>query len=184
MVVDSVELHRKALELGIQLGHRKRNKELVAWAKRRRRHVKRDELLAVLDGRPTPVSSVSRFDAPLVSTGPIHLPSAEDPGLFSVSESLSVTSLPDVTQCVPQTSCPAHCVSVQPSSPATGSPLGGYNRRKGFAQHFPCETPSFNIRDSLSHEAAFARALLTGRKRLAGSDVSMDYSSPKRGKLA
>ena len=180
-VTDSVELHRRALELGVQLGHRKRTKELVAWAKRRRRNVKRDELLAVLDSRTTPMPVGPRFDPPV---NPIHLPAVEDPGLFGISESLtgtSLTSLPEATPTLQPTSCPAHCTAV---GPMTGccSP-GVHSRRRAFVSHGSSEGGSSVIRD-VSHEAAFAHALLTGGKRLANNDVIMDSSSPKRGKFA
>lgn len=168
---DSVELHRKALELGVQLGHRKRTKELVAWAKRRRRNVKRDDLLAALDSRTTPVPVGPRLDLE-----PIHLPSVEDPGLFGISESLtgtSLTSLPEPTPSSQPTPCPAHCAAVGPVS----SP-GVHSRRRMFVS----SEGGSSIRD-LSYEAAFAHALLTGRKRLASNDASMD-ASPKRGKFA
>lgn len=40
--------------MGCQTGYQKRNKEILAWAKKKRRHIKRDELLSYLSGRSPP----------------------------------------------------------------------------------------------------------------------------------
>ncbi|KAK2714383.1 hypothetical protein QYM36_008821 [Artemia franciscana] len=48
---DSVRI---SMDKGIQVGYQRRNKEKAQWAKRKRRNIKRDELLSFLAGKPPP----------------------------------------------------------------------------------------------------------------------------------
>ncbi|XP_065580119.1 HUWE1-associated protein modifying stress responses-like isoform X2 [Artemia franciscana] len=48
---DSVRI---SMDKGIQVGYQRRNKEIAQWAKRKRRNIKRDELLSFLAGKPPP----------------------------------------------------------------------------------------------------------------------------------
>ena len=45
---------RQCMECGVKYGQRKRTRELVAWAKKKRKHIRRDELLAFLLDKPYP----------------------------------------------------------------------------------------------------------------------------------
>ena len=45
---------RKSFELGSQLGSHRRTKELLGWAKKRRRRLQREELIAYLCGKSAP----------------------------------------------------------------------------------------------------------------------------------
>ncbi|XP_025836540.1 UPF0472 protein C16orf72 homolog [Agrilus planipennis] len=49
---DSCDVLRNTSEVAIQCGYQKRNIELFNWAKKRRRHIKREDLLAYLAGKP------------------------------------------------------------------------------------------------------------------------------------
>lgn len=50
-----METHRKLCDLGMQLGHQRRTKEILTWVKKRKRpHVRRDELIAFLCGKSKP----------------------------------------------------------------------------------------------------------------------------------
>ncbi|XP_050299069.1 telomere attrition and p53 response 1 protein [Anthonomus grandis grandis] len=51
---DSCESLKRTTELAKQSGHQKRNNELLNWAKRKRRLIRREDLLAFLSGRPLP----------------------------------------------------------------------------------------------------------------------------------
>ena len=42
------------MECGVKYGQRKKTRELVAWAKKKRRHIKREELMAFLLDKPYP----------------------------------------------------------------------------------------------------------------------------------
>ena len=45
------------MELGQQSGRYSRNKDIVAWARKKRRHIRREELLAFLCGKNPPVKN-------------------------------------------------------------------------------------------------------------------------------
>ncbi|KAF2896216.1 hypothetical protein ILUMI_09960 [Ignelater luminosus] len=51
---ESCEGLRRANELGMQCGYQKRNRELLSWAKKKRRNIQREDLLAYLSGKPLP----------------------------------------------------------------------------------------------------------------------------------
>ena len=58
---DSIEFLRRCNDIGIQIGHQRRTKELVTWL-RKRRHIRREELLGFLAGKsPPPKSSHIRL---------------------------------------------------------------------------------------------------------------------------
>lgn len=50
----SSEVCRQCMECGVKYGQRKRTRELVAWTKKKRKHIRRDELLAFLLDKPHP----------------------------------------------------------------------------------------------------------------------------------
>ncbi|CAH0564500.1 unnamed protein product [Brassicogethes aeneus] len=53
---ESCEGLKKTSELARQSGYQKRNNELLNWAKRKRRLIRREDLLAYLSGKPPPPS--------------------------------------------------------------------------------------------------------------------------------
>lgn len=48
---ECLEAQRRVSELGFQSGYQRRNKDLLAWAKKRKRHIRREDLLAFLCGK-------------------------------------------------------------------------------------------------------------------------------------
>lgn len=54
MYKDSIEAHRKTSEFGTQMGHQRRTRDIVGWVKKRRRYIKREDLLAFLCGKAPP----------------------------------------------------------------------------------------------------------------------------------
>lgn len=56
---DSMDCLKKTTELAKQGGYQKRNLELVNWAKRKRRLIRREDLLAYLAGKHPPPPSRS-----------------------------------------------------------------------------------------------------------------------------
>lgn len=54
--LDAVEAQKKALELGIQVGCHRRIRDILTWSKKRRRCIRRDELIAYLCGKAPPKS--------------------------------------------------------------------------------------------------------------------------------
>lgn len=51
---DSQELIRKSFELGNQMGHHRRNKELISWIRKRKRTLPREEIVAFICEKPAP----------------------------------------------------------------------------------------------------------------------------------
>ncbi|XP_072167799.1 HUWE1-associated protein modifying stress responses-like [Diadema setosum] len=51
---DSLDAHKGSLDLGINIGHQRRTRDIVAWVKKRRRHIRREDLLAFLCGKAAP----------------------------------------------------------------------------------------------------------------------------------
>ncbi|MBH0219728.1 DUF4588 domain-containing protein, partial [Listeria monocytogenes] len=45
---ESVDAHQRSYELGIQMGQQRRNKEVLAWVKKRRRNIRREDLISFL----------------------------------------------------------------------------------------------------------------------------------------
>ncbi|MCI4393493.1 HUWE1-associated protein modifying stress responses [Neoarius graeffei] len=54
---ESVEAHQRSYELGIQIGHQRRNKDVLAWVKKRRRTIRREDLISFLCGKAPPPRS-------------------------------------------------------------------------------------------------------------------------------
>ena len=58
---DSLDVMKRAFELGTQYGTRRQKKEMLAWSKKRKRQVRREDLIGYICGRnPPPRISHSR----------------------------------------------------------------------------------------------------------------------------
>ncbi|CAH1273213.1 C16orf72 [Branchiostoma lanceolatum] len=57
---DSIDANKRSDDFGIQCGYQRRTRDVVAWAKKRRRHIRREELLAFLCGKTVPSRTGSR----------------------------------------------------------------------------------------------------------------------------
>ncbi|XP_059901962.1 UPF0472 protein C16orf72 homolog [Gadus macrocephalus] len=66
---ESVESHQRSFDLGIQLGHQRRNKDVLAWVKKRRRTIRREDLISFLCGKAPPPRS-SRVNPRLAVLAP------------------------------------------------------------------------------------------------------------------
>lgn len=53
---ESSDAVRRVGDLGMQSGYQRRTKELLNWARKRRRHIRREDLIAYLAGKPLPPS--------------------------------------------------------------------------------------------------------------------------------
>ena len=58
-VVGASEVCRQCMDSGAKFGQRKKTKEIIAWAKKKRKHIRREELLAFLLDKPYPDSTSS-----------------------------------------------------------------------------------------------------------------------------
>ncbi|MGH0158589.1 UNVERIFIED_CONTAM: hypothetical protein FKN15_000313 [Acipenser sinensis] len=51
---ESVDAHHRSYDLGIQIGYQRRNKDVLAWVKKRRRTIRREDLISFLCGKAPP----------------------------------------------------------------------------------------------------------------------------------
>ncbi|KAJ0050962.1 hypothetical protein NL108_011314, partial [Boleophthalmus pectinirostris] len=51
---ESTEARQRSYDLGIHLGCQRRNKEVIAWVKKRRRTIRREDLISFLCGKAPP----------------------------------------------------------------------------------------------------------------------------------
>ncbi|XP_077423388.1 HUWE1-associated protein modifying stress responses-like [Vanacampus margaritifer] len=54
MYKESMEACQRSYDLGIQIGYQRRNKEMMAWVKKRRRTIRREDLISFLCGKNPP----------------------------------------------------------------------------------------------------------------------------------
>ncbi|XP_077425428.1 HUWE1-associated protein modifying stress responses-like [Vanacampus margaritifer] len=54
MYKESMEARQRSYDLGIQIGYQRRNKEMMAWVKKRRRTIRREDLISFLCGKNPP----------------------------------------------------------------------------------------------------------------------------------
>lgn len=74
----SADVCRQCIDCGVRYGQRRKTRDIISWAKKKKRHIKREELLAFLLDKPEPVmaSSVPDGACPRVDdlnelTGPL-----------------------------------------------------------------------------------------------------------------
>lgn len=73
-VLGSSEVCRQCTECGVRYGQRKRTRDIVAWAKKKRRHIRREELLAFLLDKPDPTADPTYDRTEGVVTAPSTYP--------------------------------------------------------------------------------------------------------------
>ncbi len=54
MTSESMEARQRSYDLGIHLGYQRRNKDVIAWVKKRRRTIRREDLISFLCGKVPP----------------------------------------------------------------------------------------------------------------------------------
>ncbi|XP_045601732.1 HUWE1-associated protein modifying stress responses isoform X1 [Procambarus clarkii] len=165
---DAVESVRRSGEIGVQAGYQRRNREVLNWA-RRRRHIRREELIAFLAGKPPPHRaphlrgsprtriSLERMSPRLPSPHHTHMHShahTPDPDLNTFREALGISGQPGL--------------NVRP--PPVGSPTLSSRRRNSAhlpeLQAFICDEIARNKRPAPSSSPTH--------------DVTMDSPQHKR----
>nr|XP_020453522.1 UPF0472 protein C16orf72 homolog [Monopterus albus] len=76
---ESVEAHQRSFDRGIQTGHQRRNKDMLAWVKKRRRTIRREDLISFLCGK-TPPHRSSRANPRLAMVAPSRANSPAETG--------------------------------------------------------------------------------------------------------
>ena len=54
LVTDSIDSLQTCVEFGIQCGKQHKTRDIIAWARKKRRHIRREELVAFLCGKTAP----------------------------------------------------------------------------------------------------------------------------------
>ncbi|KAJ8284046.1 hypothetical protein COCON_G00028960 [Conger conger] len=76
MYKESIEAHQRSYDLGIQIGCQRRNKDVLAWLKKRRRTIRREDLISFLCGKAPPPRT-SKAPPKLTVMSPNRAPSTE-----------------------------------------------------------------------------------------------------------
>ncbi|XP_060827851.1 HUWE1-associated protein modifying stress responses [Bombus pascuorum] len=109
---DSMDSMRRCSELGVEMGRQKRCKEIMNWARKKRRMIRREDLLAYLAGKPPPPRShshrsspkprmmvcsspSSESSSPNMVVAPTPLPGSDpDPELHTFREAIALSGSP------------------------------------------------------------------------------------------
>ncbi|XP_072098234.1 HUWE1-associated protein modifying stress responses 1-like isoform X1 [Mobula birostris] len=170
---DGLEMYRTSLDLGVQGGYQRRNKEMLAWAKKRRHIIHREDLLSFLC-RKSPPSRSSRL------TPRLNIPSAglgvqEDSGRTAESDLQAFTD----AIAVHGLSGAMANVSMRSGAPETPSHTGSHSasaRRRNSLQ-------DMDLNSFIAEE--MARHLESSRKRAPAqcTDVITEPPSHKRSRM-
>ncbi|XP_009881205.1 PREDICTED: UPF0472 protein C16orf72 homolog [Charadrius vociferus] len=76
LVGQSVDAHQRSFDVGIQIGYQRRNKDVLAWVKKRRRTIRREDLISFLCGKVPPPRN-SRAPPRLTVVSPSRATSTE-----------------------------------------------------------------------------------------------------------
>ncbi|XP_032896327.1 UPF0472 protein C16orf72 homolog isoform X1 [Amblyraja radiata] len=74
---ESIEAQRRSYDLGIQIGYQRRNKDVLAWVKKRRRTIRREDLISFLCGKAPPPRNTRAPPRLTVVTSPTRAPTTE-----------------------------------------------------------------------------------------------------------
>jgi len=91
-ISEAIDIQKKAYERGLQIGYNKKIRDILTWAKKKRRSVRRDELIAFICGKPAPVKS-QRHSPPRSRIGSRSHSEKGSP----LSSASRVDSVPDLT---------------------------------------------------------------------------------------
>lgn len=160
---DSVNNARESLRMGIQCGRSSRSRELAAWARKKRKHIRRDELLAYLCGKNLPPHRARQnrgHERPLAPRfSPHNQTDSLETGDYPVRDTYSLQGLNGAMANIN--------VGFGRTSTTANSTMGSVSSREDHRIH--------EDRDRSEH-----------RKRASSSssmDVSMDSPSRKKGRF-
>ncbi|KAA0705789.1 UPF0472 protein C16orf72 -like protein [Triplophysa tibetana] len=172
---ESVDAHMRSYDLGIQIGHQRRNKDVLAWVTKRRRSIRREDLISFLCGKaPPPRTSKAAPKLTVVSPNrppPSDTVSSVETDLQPFCEAIALHGLSGAMA----------GISVRPSTP--GSPThvsgssGGGRRRNGLHD--------VDLNTFISEEMAVHLGSAGNRKRTSAqcADVITDSPTHKRNRM-
>ncbi|CAB1353171.1 unnamed protein product [Coregonus sp. 'balchen'] len=180
-LTESVESHQRSYELGIQRAYQRRNKDVLAWVKKRRRNIRREDLISFLCGKAPPPRNPRR-DAQTPKHGHGHALSVMSPsrppptesGSLAISLSGAMASI-SVRSGAPGS--PTHLTRDSPVAPQLGR-----NRRNGLHD---VDLNTFIAEEMALHLENAAATAAANRKRASAqcSDVITDSPTHKRNRM-
>jgi len=157
---DSINNARECLRLGVQSGRNNRTRDIAAWARKKRKNIRREELLAYLCGKSVPPHHRNRQNRSLERQFPRLSPHTNtdsfDSGEYQVRDAFSLQGL----------------------NGAMSNVSVGYNRC-GTSASSTMTSQEYRLHDDRNRDREH-------RKRANSSssmDVSMDSPSRKRGRF-
>ncbi|XP_051988343.1 HUWE1-associated protein modifying stress responses-like [Xyrauchen texanus] len=172
---ESVEAHKRSYDLGIQIGHQRRNKEVLAWVKKRRRTIRREDLISFLCGKAIPPRT-SKSAPKLTAMSPNRSPSSDtvssvETDLQPFCEAIALHGLSGAMA----------SISVRPSTPGSPTHVSGSanagRRRNGLHD--------VDLNTFISEEMALHLGASGTRKRTSAqcADAITDSPTHKRNRI-
>ncbi|XP_069124781.1 HUWE1-associated protein modifying stress responses-like [Argopecten irradians] len=174
---DSVDSLRRCVDVGVQRGRQHRTKDIVAWAKKRRRHIRREDLLAFLCGKSPP--SRNRLSGPIVRhTSASRLTGLERSHSPRVSGAEACEPAPE-----PDLQAFREAIALQGLNGAMSNISVDYNRPHGTPS---AQLPRNNNMEELNRFIMdeISQNYDSSRKRTSSPDVLMDSPSRKRSRYS
>ncbi|KAK3579516.1 hypothetical protein CHS0354_028344 [Potamilus streckersoni] len=168
---DSVETIRRYVDLGIQTGRQNRTKDIVSWVRKKRKHIRREELLAYLCGKnPPPRSRLPSSCNVARHTQSPRLAIDRPISRFNTPESLPTSDEPDLEAF-------RQAIALQGLNGAMSNISVGFQPHSTHTKDADMEELNTFILDE------FSRHCDHRRKRSSTPDVSMDSPSRKKSRL-
>ncbi|KAG8558403.1 hypothetical protein GDO81_016977 [Engystomops pustulosus] len=172
---ESVDTHQRTFDLGIQVGYQRRNKDVLAWVKKRRRTIRREDLISFLCGKiPPPRNSRAPPRLTVVSpnrASPSETDSSVETDLQPFREAIALHGLSGAMA----------SISVRSSTPGSPTHVGGSSntsrRRNGLLD--------VDLNTFISEEMALHLDNGGTRKRTSAqcSNVITDSPTNKRNRM-
>uniref|UniRef100_S4R550 HUWE1 associated protein modifying stress responses b n=1 Tax=Petromyzon marinus TaxID=7757 RepID=S4R550_PETMA len=190
---DGAETHRRSYEHGAQMGLQRRTRDVLAWAKKRRRTIRREDLISFLCGKsPPPPPSRGGCRAPARLSGipasprvaPTEPSPTDDTDLQPFREAIALHGLSGAMASISMR-------SGNPGSPTHAAGGSGPSRRRSSLHDmdlntFISEEMALHLEGGTTTTTTAAAMAASARKRSATSqcpDVITDSPTHKRSRL-
>lgn len=182
---ESTEALRRSSDLGIQAGYQRRTREVLAWARKRRRHIRREELIAFLTGKSLPGAERSSHQPRMqMRVGPrqrlssaVSQDGPSPPSAHHLAEAAGV--MPGEFE--PALQAFREALSLPPPSSASASSKNTPAGRRASPVHNGSELSAFISHESARHKRSHAAVVSSSASPT--HDVIMDSPTHKRSRL-
>ncbi|XP_060562070.1 HUWE1-associated protein modifying stress responses-like [Ruditapes philippinarum] len=170
---DSVDTAKHCMESGVQRGRQRQLKDIVSWVKKRRRHIRREDLLAFLSGKNPPQRTKM--------SGSVVRHSASARMDRSFPRFPSGDSLPRSTEADLQ--CFREAIALQGLDGAMSNISVGFRPHNNSNSNSLSGLPKTNVEELNSFILDEFSRNCDSRKRAATPDVNMDSPTRKKNRL-